>query len=133
MPFVRPGRLVVATTTVAALLVPAPASAAPNHVWTFNTDTLGAPPPEASFVQGEVRVVPRLGGAADDRAVLAGRHQYDTAVPRDLPRCARRGPPLQPGPHPHRYRTSDHCDPRRGRQRLARSVALHAQPFEHSG
>jgi hypothetical protein len=69
MPFVRPGRLVVATTTVAALLVPAPASAAPNHVWTFNTDTLGAPPPEASFVQGEVRVVPRLGGAADDRAV----------------------------------------------------------------
>jgi hypothetical protein len=69
MPFVRPGRLVVATTTAAALLAPTPASAAPNHVWTFNTDTLGGPPPEASFVQGDVRVVPRLGGVADDRAV----------------------------------------------------------------
>lgn len=46
-----------------------PALAAPNRIWTFDKDPLGAPPPEASLSQGAVRVVERSGGTDGDRAV----------------------------------------------------------------
>lgn len=51
------------------LVAPTGAYAAPNRIWNFDRDPLGAPPPEATLSQGEVRVVQRTGGAAGDRAV----------------------------------------------------------------
>ncbi|MEV0155813.1 sialidase family protein [Micromonospora sp. NPDC050686] len=69
MLFARPARLAVAAAAITALFLPLPALAAPNNVWTFNKDTLGAPPPQASLVQGDVRVVQRLAGPADDQAI----------------------------------------------------------------